>query len=530
MNQWFKKKIIYQIYPMSFKDTTGNGIGDINGIIEKLDYLNELGVNILWITPIYNSPKNDNGYDVADYYTIDSQYGTMQDFETLLLEAKKRNIEIMMDIVANHTSTEHAWFKKAILGDIKYQNYYVFRDAEFVKEHPLTSIFGGKAWSYIETLNLYYLHNFDSTQADLDWTNKEVRDEIYKILNFWLEKGVKGFRFDVIDMISKNWEKNEMSNGENLHTYIEEMNSKTFGKKEIITVGETWSADLEHMKKYSNIEGKEFSMVFNFEHTMYNHDKWTTKIDSRELKYIFERNQTGLFEKGWNSLFLNNHDLPRLISRYGNDSPQWREKTGKQWAIILHFMQGTPYIFQGEEIGMTNRNWKKEELKDIESINFYNSRIKTIDKLEVEKMLKEISRDNARTPIQWNNSLNAGFSTGKPWSIVNENYKEINVEKSLNNKKSLFYTYKKLIDYRKNIDVITNGTFELILKDNKNIFAYRRKNSKEEILVISNLTSQILKIKDMEKEIRGEVLISNYEQNNIKELQPYETIAFYNIF
>ena len=355
-NNHFKNKVVYQIYPMSFKDSNNDGMGDIQGIIEKLDYLKFLGVDMLWITPVYTSPKFDNGYDIADYYNIDSQFGTMDDFDNLIKEAKNREIGIIMDIVANHTSTYHEWFKNALNGDKKYQDYYIFRDKSYVEAHPIKSIFGGNAWKYIENLDLYYLHNFDKTQADLDWDNAEVREEIYKILNFWLEKGVEGFRFDVIDMISKDFDKLSMSNGADLHNYIKEMNKKTFGNYKTLTVGETWSADTEHTKLYSNPDGSEFSMVFTFEHIMFTSNKWETSIDKEKLKEIFKKNQTELFNKGWNSLFFNNHDLPRLISRYGDEN--YREITGKQWAMILHCMQGTPFIYQGEEIGMTNRKRK----------------------------------------------------------------------------------------------------------------------------------------------------------------------------
>ena len=519
-NNHFKNKVVYQIYPMSFKDSNNDGMGDIQGIIEKLDYLKFLGVDMLWITPVYTSPKFDNGYDIADYYNIDPQFGTMEDFENLIKEAKNREIGIIMDIVANHTSTYHEWFKNALNGDKKYQDYYIFRDKSYVDTHPINSIFGGNAWEYIEDLDLYYLHNFDKTQADLDWDNVEVREEIYKILNFWLEKGVEGFRFDVIDMISKDFDKLSMSNGADLHNYIKEMNKKTFGNYKTLTVGETWSADTEHTKLYSNPDGSEFSMVFTFEHIMFTSNKWETSIDKEKLKEIFKKNQTELFNKGWNSLFFNNHDLPRLISRYGDEN--YREITGKQWAMILHCMQGTPFIYQGEELGMTNRNWTHEEIRDVEAINYYNQAIKTHDESYVLDKINKISRDNARTPMQWNDKVYGGFSEKEPWIIVNENYKEINVENSLNNKNSLLYTYKELINLRKTEEIFEKGNFEL-LDFGKDFLAYKRVYNNTELYLISNLTPDE---KDLNLEISGELIMSNYDSNN--NYKAYETRIYLN--
>jgi len=525
MDQWFKDKVVYQIYPMSFKDNTGNGMGDIRGIIEKLDYLKNLGIEIIWLTPMYSSPKNDNGYDVANYYEIDGDFGTMEDFDELLEEAKKRGIGLLMDIVANHTSTEHIWFKRALNGEEKYQDYYVFKDETFVKNHPIESIFGGEAWSYVEELDLYYLHNFDKTQADLNWDNSEVREEIYKIMNFWLEKGVKGFRFDVIDMISKSWDKLEMSNGKNLHRYIKEMNEKTYGRYESFTVGETWSADLSHGRKYSNPDKSEFSTIFNFEHTMFERDKWESRIDSLKLKKVFEKWQNGLHKSGWNSLFYNNHDLPRAISRYGNDSPEYREISGKGLAISLHFMEGTPYIYQGEEIGMTNRSWVREEMRDVEAINYYNEAIKKLPEKKVIENINEISRDNARTPMQWNGEKNGGFTTGDSWIVVNENYKEINVENALEDKTSIFYTYKELISLRKELEVVKNGNFTLLNSESEEDFSYIRETSEEKLYIFSNIVDKTIKIPSIE-DLDGEIIISNYKDSKlVDKLRPYETIA-----
>lgn len=517
----FKNKVVYQIYPMSFNDGNNDGMGDIKGIIEKIPYLKKLGVDMLWITPVYSSPKYDNGYDIADYYSIDPQFGTMEEFEKLILEAQKLDIGIIMDIVANHTSTHHEWFKKAMGGDEKYQDFYVFRDKKFVENHPITSIFGGDAWEFVEELNLYYLHNFDKTQADLDWDNDKVREEIYKVLNFWLEKGVKGFRFDVIDMISKDWDKRSMSNGPRLHEYIKEMNKKSFGKYDTLTVGETWSADTEHAKLYSNPDGSEFSMVFTFEHIMYTMNKWETAIDKQKLKTIFDKYQNELHGKGWNSLFFNNHDLPRVISRYGDE--KFREITGKQWAMILHCMAGTPFIYQGEEIGMTNRFWSKEEIRDVEAINYYNEATKIHDEKYVLDKINKISRDNARTPMQWDNSDYAGFSTKEPWIVVNENYKKINVKNALEDKNSLFYTYQNLIKLRKTEDVITEGKFELI-NFGEDIFAYKREYKDTELIVISNLTNKDVML---DSETNGKPIMNNYgNSSNNNDYKAYETRVY----
>jgi len=518
-NMSFKNKVVYQIYPMSFKDSNNDGMGDIGGIIEKIPYLSELGVDMLWITPVYSSPKFDNGYDIADYYNIDSQFGTMEEFETLIKTAQEANIGIMMDIVANHTSTYHDWFKKALEGDKRYQEFYVFKDENYVKTHPINSIFGGNAWEYVENLDLYYLHNFDKTQADLNWDNEEVRLEIYKVLNFWLEKGVKGFRFDVIDMISKEFHKLSMSNGPKLHEYIKEMNKNSFGKYETLTVGETWSADTEHAKLYSNPDGSEFSMVFTFEHIMYNMNKWETKIDKIKLKKVFEKYQNELQGKGWNSLFFNNHDLPRVISRYGDENH--REITGKQWAMILHCMAGTPFIYQGEELGMTNRKWTRAEIRDVEAINYYNEAIKNYDETYVLDKINKISRDNARTPMQWSDGTYAGFSNSEPWIVVNENYKDINVKNAFNDKNSLFYTYKNLISLRKNEKILTEGTFEL-LDLGEDVFAYRRLYKQEELTVISNLADKDLEIS---YDIDGDLIMSNYE-NSVNLYKTYETRVY----
>ncbi|MGL4250528.1 MAG: alpha-glucosidase [Aeromonas sp.] len=486
--------VIYQIYPMSFQDSDGDGMGDINGIRQRLDYLATLGVDMLWLTPIYRSPKRDNGYDVTDYRAIDPAFGTLAEMELLIAEAASRGIGIMMDIVANHTSTEHEWFKRALAGDPRYQKYYVFRDQAFVDAHPITSIFGGSGWQYVPELDRYYLHNFDASQADLDWDNPAVRAEMAKVINFWLGKGIKGFRFDVIDMVSKIWLPIAMSNGPHLHDYIRALNAASFGGKGIITVGETWGADLAHMQNYSNHDGSEFSMVFNFEHLGLGHDKWSSRFDPLAFKRAMTRHQQGLHGLGWNSLFLGNHDLPRAVSRFGDDSPAWRETSAKLWAMVLHMMQGTPFIYQGEELAMTNRHWQTDELRDLEAIN-YRASHSGLDPAELTRRLDAIGRYNARTPMQWDAGPHAGFSTTTPWIALNANHVEINVAEQLTRPDSPLHCYRQLIALRKAHPVIRCGNFELLDGDDPARISYRRRwqdpntGKWHTLLLLANLTA-----------------------------------------
>ncbi|MDO4534347.1 MAG: alpha,alpha-phosphotrehalase [Clostridium perfringens] len=551
-DQW-KKSVVYQIYPKSFYDYNGDGIGDLKGVTKKLDYLKDLGIDYIWLTPFYTSPQRDNGYDIANYYEVDPRFGTMEDFEEIVKESEKKGIKIILDMVFNHTSTEHEWFKKALEGDIKYKNYYIFKKGQAEKEPTnWRSKFGGSAWEYVEKFDEYYLHLFDKTQADLNWDNEELRQEIYKVVNFWIEKGVKGFRLDVINLISKPQVfQDDLSgdgrkfytDGVNIHRYLKELNENTFGKyDDIITVGEMSSTTIDNCIKYSNSNEKELSMVFNFHHLKVdyeNGDKWTLKeFDFKELKNLFNYWQKGMEEgNGWNAVFWCNHDQPRIVSRFGDDKNYLKE-SAKMLATTIHMLRGTPYIYQGEEIAMTNPYYDSiDKYRDVESINYYNI-LKEEGKKEEDiiKILQSKSRDNSRTPVQWDNSLNGGFSKGKPWVEVSKNYKDINVEKSLEDKYSVFNHYKKLIALRKEEDVIAYGDFNMILKDHKKIFAYTRSYKDEKILVINNYYGEECEFnlpKDILQELgsyKGQVLISNYS-NSSKDfrqfvMRPYESVVY----
>ncbi|MBS5793755.1 MAG: alpha,alpha-phosphotrehalase [Clostridiales bacterium] len=544
----FKKSVVYQIYPKSFNDSNGDGIGDLQGVIQKLDYLKELGVDYIWLTPFYKSPQKDNGYDISDYYNIDEIFGTMEDFESLVKEAKNRNINIMLDMVFNHTSTEHKWFKSAINGDEKYKNFYIFKKGK--GDEPPTnwlSKFGGNAWEYVEKFDEYYLHLFDVTQGDLNWDNKEVREEIFRVANFWLQKGVKGFRLDVINLISKPeiFEDDNVGDGRkfytdgiNIHKYLKELNENTFGKYDnIVTVGEMSSTSIENCIKYSNPDEKELSMVFNFHHLKVDYkdgDKWTLMdFDFMMLKKIFKEWQEGIEKgNGWSATFMCNHDQPRALSRFGNDK-EYQKESAKMLATTIHMMRGTPYIYQGEEIGMTNPYFDSiDKYRDVESINYYNIlKEQGIDEETILNILKCKSRDNSRTPIQWSDEENAGFTKGTPWMPISNNYKEINAQNCLNDKFSIFYHYKKLIQLRKEYDIISNGTFKMILEDNNKIFAYIREYKNEKLLVINNFYGENVNITLNKELIReNKILISNYKEQNIlkenMEIKPYESIVY----
>ena len=543
----FKKSTVYQIYPKSFYDTNGDGIGDLNGVIEKLDYLKNLGIDYIWLTPFYPSPQIDNGYDISDYYDIDPSFGTLEDFEKLVKEAKLRNIYIMLDMVLNHTSIDHNWFKKALSGEKKYKDFYIFKEAEN-NESPTNwqSKFGGTAWEYIEEFDEYYLHLFDRTQADLNWDNKEVRKEIYDIVNFWIEKGVKGLRFDVINLISKP-EKYEndldgdgrkfYTDGSKINEYLRELNENTYGRyDDIITVGEMSSTSLENCIRYSNPKEKELSMVFNFHHLKVdykNQNKWELQeCDFKSLKKILNDWQMGMQEgDGWNAVFWCNHDQPRIVSRFGNDKIYHKE-SAKMLATMIHLLRGTPYIYQGEEIGMTNAYFTDiNQYVDVESLNYFKIlKEQGINEEEIYKVLQERSRDNSRTPMQWNSSQNAGFSEGKPWLSINNNYKDINVENSMKDKSSILYHYKKLISLRKQYEVIAYGSYLPMLEDNESVFAYKREYKDESLIVLNNFYGKEveleLDIRDFEK---YKCIITNYEERNLIlkfTLKPYESIAF----
>ncbi|HBJ2622069.1 alpha,alpha-phosphotrehalase [Clostridium botulinum] len=545
----FKKSTVYQIYPKSFNDSNGDGIGDLIGVINKLDYLEELGIDYIWLTPFYVSPQKDNGYDVADYYNIDPLFGSNEDFDRLVKEAKKRNINIMLDMVFNHTSTEHKWFKNALNGEKKFKDFYIFKKSK--DGNPPTnwqSKFGGNAWEYIDKFDEYYLHLFDETQGDLDWTNSEVKNEIYKIVNHWINKGVKGFRFDVINLISKpeKFENDTIGDGRrfytdgpNIHKYLKELNNNTFGKyNDIITVGEMSSTTIDNCIKYSNPNEKELSMVFNFHHLKVdydNGDKWTLmNFDFKLLKSIFKEWQEGMEHgNGWNAVFWCNHDQPRIISRFGN-TDKYHKESGKMLGTCIHMMRGTPYIYQGEEFGMTNPNFNSiDEYRDVESKNYYNIlKENNVDEEEIYKILACKSRDNSRTPMQWNDKDNSGFSTVDPWIPVGKSYKEINAENALKDKGSIFYHYKKLIDLRKKYDVVSNGTFKMILEEHDKVLAYTRQYKNTKLIVLNNFYNEDTQVL-LPQDLLGDdcrILISNYEDsmdlNDKILLRPYESIVY----
>ncbi|MEH7120944.1 alpha,alpha-phosphotrehalase [Neobacillus vireti] len=549
---WWKKAVVYQIYPKSFNDTTGNGTGDIRGIMEKLDYLKELGVDVLWLTPIYKSPQRDNGYDISDYYSIHEEYGTMEDFDLLLEEAHKRGIKIIMDIVINHTSTEHEWFKQARSSkDNPYRDFYIWKDGE--DGQPPTnweSKFGGSAWEYDETTEQYYLHLFDVTQADLNWENEKLRTALYDMMNFWLRKGVDGFRLDVINLISKDQQfpqdssdgRKFYTDGPRIHEFLHEMNQEVFSKYDIMTVGEMSSTSIDNCIRYTNPDQEELNMTFSFHHLKVdypNGDKWTkADFDFQALKDILSKWQIEMNEGGgWNALFWCNHDQPRAVSRFGDDI-HYHKESAKMLATTLHLMQGTPYIYQGEEFGMTNPNFSNiDEYRDVESLNMFQIlKNRGLTEQEIIAILKQKSRDNSRTPVQWNDQQNAGFTTGTPWIGTAANYKEINAEKAMQEADSIFYHYQKLIQLRKEVDVITDGDFEMILDQDPEIFAFVRNSPYEKLVVINNFYGKEKRFSLPSHlnlaEYQSEMLISNYEdslQPLSKEcvLRPYESIVYH---
>lgn len=539
--KWWHNSVVYQIYPKSFCDSNNDGIGDLNGIISKLDYLKNLGIDVIWLSPVYKSPNDDNGYDISDYYDIMDEFGTMEDMDRLLKEANNRNIKILMDLVVNHTSSEHKWFKEAIKNkDSKYRDYYIFRkplDGDV--PNGLESCFGGSAWEMDETSNEYYLHLFSKKQPDLNWENPNMRKEIYNMMNFWINKGIAGFRMDVIDLIGKDIDKEITGNGPKLHTLIKEMNRETFGDKNLLTVGETWGVTPDIAKLYSNPNGDELSMVFQFEHIgldeIQGKSKWDlANLDFVELKKVFSKWQAELEGRGWNSLFWNNHDLPRIVSRWGNDKGEYRKLSAKMLATILHMQKGTPYIYQGEEIGMTNVKFDSiEDYKDIETLNMYKERIdKGYDRNHIMNSIYVKSRDNARTPMQWSREQNGGFTKGIPWIRVNENYKDINVDEALRDKDSVFYHYKALINLRKENNVIIYGTYNCIDINHKAIYSYVRELNGIKFLVVANFYDKIEKF-ILPQNIhydKCQLILSNYkDSNNIPNeivLRPYEALIY----
>ena len=538
----FKDKVIYQIYPKSFKDTKATGTGDLRGIIEKLDYLAELGVDFLWITPFFKSPQNDNGYDVENYYEIDPAYGTMEDLEELIEKAKERNIYLMLDMVFNHTSTEHEWFKKALAGDEYYKDFYFFKKNKGKIPTNWESKFGGPAWEYIDYINEYYLHLFDKSQADLNWENPNVRKELIKVLNFWLEKGIRGFRFDVINLISKDeFEDDFEGDGRRFYTdgkkvleYLQELNEKSFGKyNDVLTVGEMSSTSIDKCIKYTKPENNALDMAFNFHHLKVDYkdgEKWSDEpIDFEAFKDILEDWQIGMEKgNGWNALFLNCHDQPRSVSRFGDDKNYLKE-SAKMLATIIHTQEGSPYIYQGEEIGMTNNYFTDiDDYRDVETINYYQiMKNKGIEEDKIRKIIQAKSRDNARSPMQW--TKDGGFSEATAWIRVNPNTEYINVEGNLKDSNSIFHYYQRLIEIRKKYKVISQGTYERVAKDNKSVYAFKRKYKNEEILVVNNLRSDKTCFK-LENRKDYKVLLSNYEEDLSEKdinLRPYEALVLY---
>ena len=553
--RWWKESVVYQIYPRSFCDSNGDGIGDLNGITSKLDYLKELGVDVIWLSPVYKSPNDDNGYDISDYQDIMDEFGTMEDFDRMLATAHEKGIKIMMDLVVNHTSDEHKWFIESRKStDNPYRDYYIWRPAKEDGSLPNNwgSCFSGPAWEYDKTTDMYFLHLFSKKQPDLNWDNPVVRQEVFDMMNWWLEKGVDGFRMDVISLISKEQPElpdkepgingyatfNVSANGPHVHEYLQEMRQKALNNADTITVGECSGVTLEEAKKYARSDEKELNMVFQFEHMDVDSDekagKWTTrKMDLRDLKKILTRWQKGLQDIAWNSLYWENHDQPRSVSRFGNDSDEYREISAKMLATCIHMMQGTPYVYQGEELGMTNCPFNTlENFRDLESINAFHE-LTEQGKMTEEEMMAAIGykgRDNARTPMQWDDSANAGFSdaSATSWIMVNPNYTKINAKDQVSREDSVFKYYQKLIKLRHESDLIVYGTYDLILDDDKDIYAYIRTLGDEKLIVYCNFSENTREVELPEEFTDGKILISNYNDAKVSEkitLRPYEAIV-----
>ena len=550
--KWWKESVVYQIYPRSFCDSNGDGIGDLNGITGKLDYLKELGIDVIWLSPVYKSPNDDNGYDISDYQAIMDEFGTIEDFDRMLATAHEKGIKIMMDLVVNHTSDEHKWFIESRKStDNPYRDYYIWRPAKEDGSLPNNwgSCFSGPAWEYDKTTDMYFLHLFSKKQPDLNWDNPAVRQDVFDMMNWWLKKGVDGFRMDVISLISKEpglpdkepgingyATFNVSANGPHVHEYLQEMRQKALNNADTITVGECSGVTLEEAKKYARSDEKELNMVFQFEHMDVDSDekagKWTTrKMDLRNLKKILTRWQKGLQDIAWNSLYWENHDQPRSVSRFGNDSDEYREISAKMLATCIHMMQGTPYVYQGEELGMTNCPFNTlDNFRDLESINAFHE-LTEQGKMTEEDMMAAIGykgRDNARTPMQWDDSAYAGFSTANPWIMVNPNYTKINAKDQVNREDSVFKYYQKLIKLRHESELIVYGTYDLILDDDKDIYAYIRTLGDEKLIVYCNFSENTREVELPEEFTNGKVLISNYidaKVNHKITLRPYEAIV-----
>ena len=528
-DKWWKKIVVYQIYPKSFQDSNGDGIGDINGIISRLDYLKDLGIGAVWLSPVFKSPQDDNGYDISDYTDIDPMFGCLDDMQRLIEEGKKRGIYMIMDLVLNHSSDEHKWFVEAKKSkDNPYHDYYVWRDGvEGVLPNDMKASFGGSAWEWVPELGQYYFHQFSVKQPDLNWDNPKVRQELFDMIYGWMEKGVGGFRLDVIDQIAKEPDKKITANGPMLHNYIREMSKATFQKGDLITVGETWGATTELAKLYSNPDGSEFSMVFQFEHILLDQQEGKEKWDLApfpfmKFKQIIKKWQKELYKCGWNSLFWNNHDLPRIVSRWGNDK-EYRVESAKMLATLLHGLQGTPYVYQGEELGMTNVKFDIEDYKDIETLNLYKERLeKGYAKEDIMESIYVKGRDNARTPMQWDDTENAGFTTGTPWIKVNPNYKTINAKSQTSDENSIFTYYKNLIAFRKEYPVFVDGDFEMLMEENEHLFAYKRTTEDAKLYVFCNFYGETETCDMLEEMKDKKLLISNYAEREDNVLKPYE--------
>ena len=525
---WWQSAVFYQIYPKSFQDTNGDGIGDIPGIISRLDYLEKLGIDGIWLSPVCQSPQVDNGYDISDYQAIYPVFGTMEDMETLIREAEKRGITIIMDLVLNHSSDQHPWFLEALKSrENPYHDYYVWRDGTpDCPPNDMCAVFGGSMWTYVPHLGQYYFHQFAVQQPDLNWENPALRRELYKMIRFWVDKGVGGFRLDVIDQIAKVPEEKITANGPRLHEFLRELSKEAFCEEGLVTVGEAWGANVERAKLFSSRDCKELSMVFQFQHIGLDQqpggEKWDMKpLYLPDLKKCMAQWQTGLEQEGWNSLFMNNHDLPRIVSRWGNDK-EYRVESAKMLATYLHGLQGTPYVYQGEEIGMTNIRLPLEDYVDLEIHNLYAERTgKGYDPAAVMESIYARGRDNARTPMQWTAGEHAGFTTGKPWLPVNENHSAINVEAALADPDSVFYYYQKLIALRKQHEVFHRGSFTLLLPEDEQRFVYRRDTEDQHLLVICNFSADTAPLEDIEIPAAAQLKLTNYADQE-KCLQPYE--------
>ena len=555
MNEkWWKNAVVYQIYPRSFKDSNGDGIGDLEGIYEKLDYLAELGIDVIWMSPVYKSPNDDNGYDISDYQDIMDDFGTMADFDRVLAKAHSLNIKIMMDLVVNHTSDEHKWFIESKKSkDNPYHDYYMWADPDKNGNPPnrWESCFSGSAWEYVESVGQFYLHSFSKKQPDLNWDNPVVRDEVFKMMTWWCDKGIDGFRMDVISMISKypglpdgpengnGYTGNTSCDGPNIHKYLREMNEKVLSKYRLITVGECPGVNAEQAKKYANIDGSELDMIFQFEHVSgsalkpCHHGKWDGEaMTMPELRANFTKWQKDLEGCAWNSLFLSNHDQPRCVSRFGNDSEQYRELSAKMLATMTHFQKGTPYVYQGEELGMTNAYMENiADYRDIESLNAYKELTtkENIPAKTVMGYIKAVGRDNARTPMQWDESENGGFTSGTPWLQVNKNYKTINAAAQVNDPDSVFAYYKKLIALRHTNEVMVNGVYDVLIPDHPQIYAYTRTLGDKQLLVLCNDSEKEVGVPaEIEEKIAGAqgILIQNYKDVKAGVLRPYEAVVY----